>query len=265
MAPRYLAIGIVVSLVLHAAAAAVLLLLPPPDGPDAGGASIVPLRLLAPRPPAPPAPPPPSMATPPSRFADDSPPAPAGGLGSTRAARPPRPPQPDRNAPPEGAEPALAGEARLPAAAVASVPSNSQPNDGDTAPGHAGTVADGPQQAGGVGAGGARTGVAGAPQSSEAGLDRLRVAYALDVRRSLESIGRYPTVARRLGLAGRVVLRVRIDDAGRVANSSVETPSDHPELDDAALASTRRLHALAPPPGGAIDVVVPVVFTMRSR
>lgn len=265
MAPRNLAFGIVFSLGLHAALAAALLLLPPPSEPDATATSIVPLRLMASRQAPHPAPATPRVESRPSDSAGNSPHGPAGDSWSARAGRPPRPQPRDRILPPRATSPDLDGDARLSAAAVGDAPADAAPTDGHETPDPTASGIDGPEQAEGSGAGGARGGVAGTAPQAEEGLERQRVAYALDVRRSLESIGRYPTVARRLGLAGRVVLRVRIDNAGRVADSSVDTPSDHPELDDAALASTRRLQALTPPPGGAIDVVVPVVFTMRSR
>lgn len=46
----------------------------------------------------------------------------------------------------------------------------------------------------------------------------------------------YPSVSRRLGEEGTVVLRVELDDSGRVAAARVHSGSGHARLDEAALA-----------------------------
>ncbi|MCA1974009.1 MAG: TonB family protein [Caenispirillum sp.] len=45
----------------------------------------------------------------------------------------------------------------------------------------------------------------------------------------------YPSVSRRLGEEGTVVLRVELDDSGRVAAARVHSGSGHARLDEAAL------------------------------
>jgi len=49
----------------------------------------------------------------------------------------------------------------------------------------------------------------------------------------------YPTVSRRLGETGKVVLRVELDETGRVSAAKVVTSSGYPRLDEAALATVR--------------------------
>lgn len=279
MLPRNLAVGIVASLALHVVLAAGIALLPPGNPPAAAGGDLVALRVLDARPEPATAP---ATSTAPAAVADPQDRRPA---APPRAARPrPRAPvpapddpeTPEAETPEPAPQPAADSERPVPGDPVrTATPGDvaARADDGPANPGDGGGTGDGPAgsardatagadaAAGGdPRAGGARAGNDGGPV-----LAQRRRAYALDVRRSLESVGRYPATARRLGLAGEVVLRVRIDEAGRVANTSVDAPSRHPELDRAALASARRLDALSPPPGGAIDVVVPVVFTMRAR
>ncbi|MEO8835989.1 MAG: TonB family protein [Caldimonas sp.] len=50
----------------------------------------------------------------------------------------------------------------------------------------------------------------------------------------------YPRASRRLRETGRVMLRVRIDEAGRPQSVQVQHSSGHPRLDDAALAAVQR-------------------------
>lgn len=49
----------------------------------------------------------------------------------------------------------------------------------------------------------------------------------------------YPSVSRRLGESGKVVLRVELDETGRVSTAQVITSSGHKRLDDAALAAVK--------------------------
>ena len=46
----------------------------------------------------------------------------------------------------------------------------------------------------------------------------------------------YPTLSRRFGETGTVVLRVELDESGRVAVARVSSSSGHARLDEAALA-----------------------------
>lgn len=49
----------------------------------------------------------------------------------------------------------------------------------------------------------------------------------------------YPSVSRRLGETGKVVLQVELDETGRVSAAKVITSSGHPRLDAAALAAVK--------------------------
>ena len=66
----------------------------------------------------------------------------------------------------------------------------------------------------------------------------------------------YPPLARRHGETGRVVLEVRIDEAGRVANVRVVESSGHTRLDKAATAAIRALHCSAPSRDGIAESAI---------
>lgn len=52
----------------------------------------------------------------------------------------------------------------------------------------------------------------------------------------------YPATSRRLNEAGTVVVRVELDETGRVAAARIATSSGHPRLDEAGLAAVRAWH-----------------------
>lgn len=52
----------------------------------------------------------------------------------------------------------------------------------------------------------------------------------------------YPAASRRLGEAGTVLVRVELDEAGRVAAARIAASSGHPRLDEAGLAAVRTWH-----------------------
>lgn len=52
----------------------------------------------------------------------------------------------------------------------------------------------------------------------------------------------YPAAAKRMGEQGRVVLRVELDESGRVSTASVATSSGSMRLDEASLAAVRQWH-----------------------
>ena len=119
---------------------------------------------------------------------------------------------------------------------------------------------------GGPGAGGSGTGgggFGGADANSGANLAKEREIYALGVRKSLAATGRYPMVAKRLGLSGQVVFMLKINERGEFTESLISQPSQHPELNSAAVASAKRLGSFKPPPGGAIDLLIPIEFKLR--
>lgn len=94
--------------------------------------------------------------------------------------------------------------------------------------------------------------------------DTRATEYAMLVRHRLEQRGAYPKTARRLGLEGRVEMILKIDSSGSVANTTIHSSSGFRELDEAAVASSLSIGLLPPPPDNrAIEIVVPVRFSMR--
>jgi protein TonB len=181
---------------------------------------------------------------------------------------------PERATPAEAAREAPSvteREAPAPAAAQAPAPEGpglpvsegTAPAEGDRG-GGSGPATGAPGNGTGTGnPGGAGQGNDPARTTVAEGLPDQRMRYGLGVRERLEGARRYPETARRAGRDGTVVLRLHVDADGHVATTSVETPSDWPDLDRAALAAADRLGSLPAPPGGPIDVVVPVRFSLR--
>lgn len=78
----------------------------------------------------------------------------------------------------------------------------------------------------------------------------------------------YPPLARRLGETGKVVLRVELDEAGRVSAAQVLTSSGSNRLDAAALAAVRTWRCQPAQRGGqAVRSVAmqPFKFTLEGR
>ena len=77
----------------------------------------------------------------------------------------------------------------------------------------------------------------------------------------------YPSVSRRLGETGKVVLRVELDETGRVGAAKVITSSGHPRLDAAALAAVNTWRCQPPQRDGqAVRSVAlqPFEFTLEG-
>jgi protein TonB len=78
---------------------------------------------------------------------------------------------------------------------------------------------------------------------------------------------RYPTLSRRLGEEGRVLLRVRIDAGGVPVELAVVDSSGHARLDEAALDAARRARLRPLIDGGeprSAWVLLPFVFTLEN-
>jgi protein TonB len=78
----------------------------------------------------------------------------------------------------------------------------------------------------------------------------------------------YPSMSRRLGEAGKVVLRVELDETGRVSAATVITSSGHPRLDAAALAAVKTWRCQPPQRDGqAVRALAlqPFEFTLEGR
>lgn len=77
----------------------------------------------------------------------------------------------------------------------------------------------------------------------------------------------YPSLSRRSGDQGKVLLRVRVSTSGRAEEIELKTGSGFPRLDEAALATVRQWR-FAPARQGdkaiAAWVVVPIVFKLDS-
>jgi TonB family protein len=94
--------------------------------------------------------------------------------------------------------------------------------------------------------------------------DTRATEYAMLVRHRLEQRGAYPKTARRLGLEGRVEMVLKIDGNGSVTSTTIHLYSGFRELDEAAMASSLSIGLLPPPPDNmAIEIIVPVKFSMR--
>lgn len=78
----------------------------------------------------------------------------------------------------------------------------------------------------------------------------------------------YPTLSRRLGEAGKLVVRVELDDSGRVSTAQVVTSSGFARLDAAALAAVRSWRCQpAQRDGRAVPAVAlqPFEFTLEGQ
>jgi len=77
----------------------------------------------------------------------------------------------------------------------------------------------------------------------------------------------YPSVSRRLGEQGRVLLRVQVDERGTPTNVTLGASSGHERLDNVALETVRRWKFVPARRGEeAVSawVIVPIVFNLRS-
>ena len=77
----------------------------------------------------------------------------------------------------------------------------------------------------------------------------------------------YPRLSKRLGETGMVMLRIFIDEAGRVREAQVSRTSGHPRLDDAAMAAVQKARFKPPSENGqALSgyAQVPVEFQLEK-
>jgi protein TonB len=90
--------------------------------------------------------------------------------------------------------------------------------------------------------------------------------YLTALRQRIQESVRYPSSARRRGLAGTVSVEILILANGTIGDVTLLESSTHQALDDAALETIRALPRMPLPPGlpaRALKVRVPVVFQMR--
>jgi len=77
----------------------------------------------------------------------------------------------------------------------------------------------------------------------------------------------YPSLSRRMGETGRVVLRVLVSPEGRAEQLEVRTSTGHPRLDQAALDAVRRWRFVPAKQGDhAVSawVLVPLTFQLDA-
>ena len=77
----------------------------------------------------------------------------------------------------------------------------------------------------------------------------------------------YPTIAKRRGWQGKVLLRVRVSAQGLSDSVTVEKSSGHEMLDDSAIEAVKKWRFIPAKRGDtpvASSVIVPIVFTLRN-
>jgi len=92
--------------------------------------------------------------------------------------------------------------------------------------------------------------------------------YLTALRQRIQESVRYPSSARRRGLAGTVSVEILILSNGTIGDVTLLESSTHQVLDDAALETIRALPRMPLPPdlpARALRVRVPVVFQMTGR
>ena len=90
--------------------------------------------------------------------------------------------------------------------------------------------------------------------------------YLTALRQRIQESVRYPSSARRRGLAGTVSVEILILANGTIGDVTLLESSTHAALDDAALETIRALPRMPLPPelpARPLRVRVPVVFQMR--
>ena len=76
----------------------------------------------------------------------------------------------------------------------------------------------------------------------------------------------YPTIARRLGYEGTVVLTIQVLDSGRVGDVTIVTSTGHRSLDRAAVRAPRRSRYAPSSLGGLhVDSIKRAAFTFRLK
>ena len=78
----------------------------------------------------------------------------------------------------------------------------------------------------------------------------------------------YPSISRRLGEEGKVVLRVELDEGGQIDHAAIMTSSGYARLDEAALAAVRRWRCNPAKRGGIMVRAIalqPFKFGLEGR
>ncbi len=94
-------------------------------------------------------------------------------------------------------------------------------------------------------------------------LEALRSAYLALLRERVEAARTYPKRALRMGLEGKVVVRLTVGRKGEVLWVDLVAPSSISTLDVAAMKTVESIHSLPPLPtalGSQLEVSVPLVY-----
>ena len=77
----------------------------------------------------------------------------------------------------------------------------------------------------------------------------------------------YPSIARSRGWEGKVILRVKVNEKGKVESVELEQSSSHELLDDSAVKAVKEwifMPAMQGDKAVATSVLVPIIFTLRA-
>ena len=115
----------------------------------------------------------------------------------------------------------------------------------------------------GLGGGGAGGGT-GAGRGGGSGSATGTGGGGVSVRPIYQEKPRYPESARRRGIEGTVVLKMRITEQGRVEDVQVESSAGYPDLDQSAIEAVRRWRFEPTRRSGEpVLVMMPVVFKLE--
>lgn len=106
------------------------------------------------------------------------------------------------------------------------------------------------------------------PLGHENGIEvGVRERYLHELRRVIANRKTYPSVSRRLGETGRVVVKFVVDRSGKIENLSLHTPSHHARLNDAAVKLVSQIDQFKPFPSGesakSLSVEVPIDYVLN--
>ena len=109
-----------------------------------------------------------------------------------------------------------------------------------------------------------------APSAADlARVSAAKVTWQGILEAHLRKFQKYPRSAQRRNIEGTVLIRFRMDRAGKVLSYSIERTSEHEVLDEAALAMIVRANPLPSlpddVPGESIELIVPANFHIADR
>ena len=112
------------------------------------------------------------------------------------------------------------------------------------------------------------TSTAAGPLGHENGVEvGIRERYLYELRRVIANRKTYPTVSRRLGETGRVVVKFVVDKSGKIGSLGLHTPSHHSRLNDAAVKLVSQIDQFKPFPTGesaeSLSVEVPIDYVLN--